>query len=129
MFGAVTLGAVLGLTRTRLPREAATWAHLSVLAVAQCVVPWLLFSWAEQSISSGLASIYNATTPLMTMSVALAFLPGEKLTDAKLFGLLLGFTGGGRGAGAVAGGGSSAASPPSSRASAPPRRMAWHWST
>ena len=93
VFGAVTLGAVLGLTRTRLPREAATWAHLSVLAVAQCVVPWLLFSWAEQSISSGLASIYNATTPLMTMSVALAFLPGEKLTDAKLFGLLLGFTG------------------------------------
>lgn len=93
VFGAVTLGVVLGLTRTRLPRDGVTWVHLSVLAVVQCLVPWLLFSWAELSISSSLASIYNATTPLMTMSVALAFLPGEKLTDAKLFGLLLGFAG------------------------------------
>ncbi|WP_072688609.1 DMT family transporter [Rhodococcus marinonascens] len=93
VFGALTLGVVLGLTRSRLPSDATTWAHLSVLAVVQCLVPWLLFSWAEQTISSGLASIYNATTPLMTMSLALAFLPGEKLTDAKLFGLLLGFSG------------------------------------
>ncbi|MEV0948857.1 DMT family transporter [Rhodococcus sp. NPDC049939] len=93
VLGVLTLGVVLGLTRSRLPSDAATWAHLSVLAVVQCLVPWLLFSWAEQTISSGLASIYNATTPLMTMALALALLPGEKLTDAKLFGLLLGFAG------------------------------------
>ncbi|AOW92780.1 hypothetical protein BFN03_09045 [Rhodococcus sp. WMMA185] len=93
VLGALTLGVVVALTRSRLPGDATTWTHLSVLAVVQCLVPWLLLSWAEQTISSGLASIYNATTPLMTMSVALAFLPSERLTDAKLFGLLLGFSG------------------------------------
>jgi drug/metabolite transporter (DMT)-like permease len=69
------------------------WAHLTVTALLMCVVPFLLFAWAQQSIPSGLASIYNATTPLMTTLVALAALPGERPTPARLAGLLTGFAG------------------------------------
>ena len=58
-----------------------------------CVVPFLLFSWAETRISSGLASIYNATTPLMTMLVALAALPSERPTRTRSAGLVVGFAG------------------------------------
>lgn len=76
--GAVALGAVTAWTRHRLPREAVVWAHLAVVAVLLCVVPFLLFAWAEVQISSGLASIYNATTPLMTALVAVAALPAER---------------------------------------------------
>ncbi len=91
--GALTLAALCALTRRRLPTDPVVWAHLGVVAVLLCVAPFLLFAWAEQHISSGLASIYNATTPLMTMVVALALLPGERPTRAGLTGLGIGFVG------------------------------------
>lgn len=91
--GAVALLIMVAVTRQRLPRAAAVWAHLAVVAVLLCVAPFLLFAWAELRVSSGLASIYNATTPLMTMLVALVALPGERPNRVKLAGLIVGFTG------------------------------------
>jgi drug/metabolite transporter (DMT)-like permease len=91
--GAVALLAVVVVTRQRLPREAVVWAHLAVVGVTLCVAPFLLFAWAEQHVPSGLASIYNATTPLMTTVVALAALPGERPDRVKLAGLFVGFSG------------------------------------
>ena len=93
VFGALALVIVSAINRIGLPRDRRIWKHMSFLAAMQCVAPWLLFSWAEQSMSSGLASIYNATTPLMTMAASLAFLPGESLTRFKATGLMLGFFG------------------------------------
>ena len=87
VFGALALVLVSAVSRIGLPREFRVWKHLAFLAATQCIVPWLLFSWAEQNMSSGLASIYNATTPLMTMAVSLAFLPGETLTRYKSLGV------------------------------------------
>jgi drug/metabolite transporter (DMT)-like permease len=109
--GATALGLVTVVSRRPLPRDLAVWGHLFLVALLLCVVPFLLFSWAETSISSGLASIYNATTPLMAMLVALAALPSERPTRTRLAGLLVGFAGvvlvlgpwGFRGSGAVAG--------------------------
>jgi drug/metabolite transporter (DMT)-like permease len=91
--GAVTLVLVTLVTRLPLPRERVVWGHMLVVALLLCVVPFLLFSWAETRISSGLASIYNATTPLMTMLVAMAALPSERPTRTRLLGLLVGFAG------------------------------------
>jgi drug/metabolite transporter (DMT)-like permease len=91
--GAVALLAVVAVTRQRLPREAAVWGHLAVVAVLLCVAPFSLFARAELHVSSGLASIYNATTPLMTMMVALAALPNERPNQTKMAGLVLGFAG------------------------------------
>jgi drug/metabolite transporter (DMT)-like permease len=62
---------------------------LAVVSVLLCVVPFSLFAWAEQHISSGLASIYNATTPLMTMLVALVALPQERGAALAQAGSLL----------------------------------------
>jgi drug/metabolite transporter (DMT)-like permease len=92
-FGAVALGLVIAVTRQPLPREARVWGHLAVLAIVLCVVPFLLFATAEQQVSSGLASILNATTPLMTMLVTVLALPEEKLNLGRVLGLLLGFLG------------------------------------
>jgi drug/metabolite transporter (DMT)-like permease len=93
VLGALTLAAIAALTRVPLPRQPVVWGHLAVTALLLCVVPFLLFAWAQQSISSGLASIYNATTPLMTTLVALAALPGERPGPARVVGLLTGFAG------------------------------------
>lgn len=91
--GAAALLLMTAVTRQRLPRDAAVWGHLTVVAVLLCVAPFLLFAWAELRLSSGLASIYNATTPLMTMVVALVALPGERPDRTKSTGLLVGFAG------------------------------------
>lgn len=91
--GAVALLLVVAVTRQPLPREPVVWGHLAAVAVLWCVVPFLLFAWAEQRVPSDLASIYNATTPLMTTLVALAALPGERPNRTRLAGLALGFAG------------------------------------
>lgn len=91
--GALALGALLLVTRRRIPRDPRVWGHLAVVAVLLCVVPFTLFAWAEQHISSGLASIFNATTPLITVLIAAMALTSERLTRPRVFGLALGFLG------------------------------------
>ncbi|GAB3488180.1 DMT family transporter [Amycolatopsis cihanbeyliensis] len=93
VFGALALGAIMLIARRPVPRDAALWGHLTVVTILLCVVPFLLFSWAEQHISSSLASIYNATTPLTTMAFAAVVLSTERITRDRGTGLVLGFAG------------------------------------
>lgn len=74
MAGAAVLIVISLVRRQRPPRELVVWAHLGTVALLLRVVPFLLFAWAEQHVSSGLASIYNATTPLMATLFALVAL-------------------------------------------------------
>ncbi|MGL5858951.1 MAG: DMT family transporter [Angustibacter sp.] len=91
--GAAALALICAATRQALPRDIRAWGHLLAVAVLLCVFPFLLFAWAQQHISSGIASILNATTPLMTMLVAVAALPAERPTRTRLAGLATGFLG------------------------------------
>jgi drug/metabolite transporter (DMT)-like permease len=93
VFGALALAVIVLARRRPLPRELVVWGHLAVVGTLMCVVPFLLFSWAEQHISSGLASIFNATTPLLTMLISAVALKAEKITRAGATGLVLGFAG------------------------------------
>jgi drug/metabolite transporter (DMT)-like permease len=91
--GAVALWLVCAVTRQPIPRAPEVWGHLLAVVLLLCVIPFLLIAWAEQYVSSGLASIFNATTPLMTMAVSLVALPAERLSRTRLVGLLTGFAG------------------------------------
>lgn len=91
--GAAAVGAVLLLRRERLPSEARTWGHLAFLAVVSNAVPFSLIAYGETHISSVLAGLWNATTPLFTLLIALALLPEERPTRRRVGGLLLGFAG------------------------------------
>lgn len=91
--GAVALGGICVIGRHRLPPLGAVWRHLFVVSLLLCVIPFLLFAWAQQHISSGLASIYNATTPLMTMLISLIALREERVTRARMLGVAVGFLG------------------------------------
>ncbi|GAB3546123.1 DMT family transporter [Arthrobacter tumbae] len=93
LIGAITLGLVVSAGRVPLPRGARVWGHLLVVGLFLCVVPFTLFAAAETSIPSGLASIYNATTPLLTALVAILALPGERLSRRAGAGLAVGFLG------------------------------------
>lgn len=93
VLGALALGIFVAVRRERLPRALPTWMHLTVVATTFCVVPFLIFSWAQQHVSSGLASIYNATTPLMTAVMAWAVFRVEKLKPVQVIGILVGILG------------------------------------
>lgn len=93
VLGALTLGIVMLIGRHRLPKEPVVWLHFLVIGITNCALPHLLFVWAEQHISSSLAGIYNATTPIATAILAAAVFRVEKIGGRQLFGIALGIVG------------------------------------
>ena len=93
VFGALTLAIFVLVRREHLPRSLRIWGHMTVLAVSFCVAPYLLFAWAEQHVSSGLGSIYNATTPIMTAIMAGLVFRVERLKSVQLVGIGVGIAG------------------------------------
>ncbi|WP_031507183.1 DMT family transporter, partial [Streptomyces megasporus] len=93
VFGTAVLGAVLLVRRERLPRGARTWGHLAVAAFLLNALPFTLFAYAELTISSTLAGICNATTPLWSMLLSLAALSDDRPTRRGVAGLGIGFVG------------------------------------
>jgi drug/metabolite transporter (DMT)-like permease len=90
--GAVVLLLVVAVRRQPLPRAPREWAYLAGMAVLANIAPYLLFSWSEQRISSGLAGVLSGTTPLCTLLLAHAFGVG-RLTAMRILGLPLGLGG------------------------------------
>ena len=93
LFGLLAVTPVLLAGRGRLPRDARTWAHLGVAAALVNSVPFTLFAFGEQHVSSVLAGIWNGTTPLFVLVVVLLTLPEERPTRERAAGLVLGFAG------------------------------------
>lgn len=94
----ITLGAVLLwiVMRARgevLPRERASWAWFAWLGFTGNVAPFVLISWAQQTIPSSLAGILVALMPIMVVVLANVLLPDEPLTRRKAFSFVFGFIG------------------------------------
>ena len=97
-FGRVTIGAVVLLviaraTGTRFPRDRATWRHLAVVGLLFCSIPFTLFAYGETHISSILAGIINACTPLAALLVVFAAFPEQRPGRDRAAGLAVGFVG------------------------------------
>jgi drug/metabolite transporter (DMT)-like permease len=93
LLGALTLGALVLLRREHLSRSLRVWGHLTVLGLTFCVIPFLLFSWAQQHVTSGVASIFNATTPIMTAIMAWLVFRVERLNTLQVLGIGVGIVG------------------------------------
>jgi drug/metabolite transporter (DMT)-like permease len=91
--GAIALVVVLLLTRDRLPRDLRFWGHNVVVAVLGVALPFTLFGFGEQRISSVLAGIWNSVTPLVALPMAVLVFRTEQLTRRRALGLILGFVG------------------------------------
>lgn len=91
--GALTLWAYVALRRRPIPVDARTWGKMAFVGLVANAIPFALFSWGELHVTSGVAGVYNATTPLFTLAIAIAFLPTEPATRERVAGLLLGFAG------------------------------------
>ncbi|CAB4656437.1 MAG: EamA family transporter [Actinobacteria bacterium] len=97
-FGRTSLGAMALLTiakskKIALPKDKKVWAHLWVIAMLLNVVPGFLFALAETKVTSILAGIINAVTPLMTLLAIMIVFRQEKVKSFQLIGLGIGFSG------------------------------------
>lgn len=91
--GAATLVIIMLVTHRAWPRHPRTWLHLTVVAATLCTIPFTLFAWAETMVPSTVASIVNATTPIMTLLLTPLLLPTERLSRANRIGLGIGILG------------------------------------
>lgn len=93
LIGAVTLSVIIIVRRQHLPASCRTWGHLVVAATLLNALPFTLFAYGERDVSSVLAGIWNATTPLFTLPVAIVLIADERATRERKAGLLVGFVG------------------------------------
>lgn len=91
--GAITLLIFAKARNVELPKGKAIWKKLWVVAMLLNVVPGVLFAFAQQYITSALAGIINATTPLMTLIFMLLIFREEKIKREQVYGLLIGALG------------------------------------
>lgn len=97
-FGRVSLGALTlvfwaKIKRINLPTERNIWLHLWVLSLLLNVIPGVLFALAETEVTSILAGIINAVTPLMTLLAIMIVFREEQPKNYQVLGLFLGFVG------------------------------------
>lgn len=90
---ALALWGVVLLRRLPLPSTSQQWFSLFVIGFLNNALPFCLIVWGQTQISSGLASIFNATTPFFTVIIAGAVLTDERVTKQKLTGVIVGLLG------------------------------------
>ena len=68
------------------------WRPVLLAGLINSAIPFALYAWAVLHITTGLASILNATVPLFGAIIAWLWL-GERIGRLRSFGLALGFVG------------------------------------
>jgi len=91
--GGIALLAFALVTRTKLPTRLTHWLHLAVVALLLNAAPGFLFAYGETHVSSVMAGLLNATTPLMTTLVILVAFREQKINRDQGLGILIGFMG------------------------------------
>ena len=91
VFGAAVLVLVMRVGKVAFPPRA-LWPMLVLLAALNNAFPWLMFALGEQTVSSSVASILNATTPLFTLLVTVGMRQTRPSRNTWL-GVLVGLVG------------------------------------
>jgi drug/metabolite transporter (DMT)-like permease len=93
LIGVAGLAIVVLIRRPAFPRERRVYGMLAILGLVNTALPFVLISWGEQTIDSAVASILNGTVPLFAMVFAHFALQDDRMTRARVVGLILGFLG------------------------------------
>ena len=91
--GALTLYSYAKYKRIELPNNRKSLLHIWVVSLLLNVFPGIFFALAETEVTSILAGIINAVTPLMTLIAILLVNRSEQLKVSQITGLLVGFAG------------------------------------
>ncbi len=87
------LFSIIWFRRIELPRNRRDWMLLAATGILSFGLNYGLVFWGEQYISSGLAALLQATLPAFGLIFAHLHLPAERLSWAKIGGVVLGVFG------------------------------------
>jgi drug/metabolite transporter (DMT)-like permease len=90
---ALVLLLALYLMGILMPREGSVWAAFFGMGLFNNAIPFSLIFWAQTELTSGIASILNATMPVFTVIAAHLLTKDEKMTKMRFLGVVLGFLG------------------------------------
>lgn len=93
MLGAFSLWIVIFYKKIKVIRDNLLLFQLWILGLLLNVFPGVLFAYAQERVSSILAGIMNALTPIMSVLMILIVFRNERLSFEKVFGIVLGFLG------------------------------------
>jgi drug/metabolite transporter (DMT)-like permease len=92
-----TIGALLllpwTLARGQLRPALRHWRALLLFTVLEMTMPWLLLSWAETRLTSSLTGLLVATVPFVAAVTARLGGDPDRLTPARVLGMLVGVAG------------------------------------
>ena len=81
------------ISRAPWPRSRRDWSVIAITGTLQFALNYGLVFWGEQYISSGLAAVLQSSFPAFGLVIAHFYLPYERITTKKAFGVLLGVLG------------------------------------
>jgi drug/metabolite transporter (DMT)-like permease len=91
--GALTLYGFARYRKIALPRDRKVLFHIWIVCLLLNVFPGVFFALAETEVTSILAGIINAVTPLMTLIAILGVNKTERANKVQVIGLFIGFAG------------------------------------
>ena len=91
--GALALNLLVRAVGMKIPANLVLWRNFLVMGLLNLAIPFALVAWGQTHIDSGLASIFNATTPFSTTIVAHFFTPDERIRLHRLVGVFIAFAG------------------------------------
>lgn len=91
--GALTLLIVILASRIKFVRGWNAWLKIWISGLFMSAIPAVLFGYAEQHVTSALASIINASTPIFTVIAILIAFREEKPKREVVIGLAVGLIG------------------------------------
>ncbi len=92
-FAAVALVPMVYLSGQRLPGGWRAWLVFLVMALLNNVAPFTLIVAGQQWVDSGLTAIVIGTTPLFSVVLAHFLTNEERMTPARILGVLVGIAG------------------------------------
>lgn len=93
IIGFVALAVILLVRRERVRIGRSQLGDFVIVGAVMTAIPFVLFALAEQRVTSVLAGLVNATTPLFTAVFVALLLPSERPDRVQVGGLVLGFGG------------------------------------
>ncbi len=93
VIGALGVWAYVLLSGKKIPTEPKLWGFYLLLGGISYALPFTAIAWGQQQITGGLASIINAMNPITILIVTHFWPGGEKATQRKFIGIILGFIG------------------------------------
>ncbi len=93
LIAAMLLALFIRARGLSLPRDGATWAALLVQGLLQSALPFMLISWGERHIPSGLAGVLNATPPVFVLLIGFVLRRATPVDGRRVIGVALGLAG------------------------------------